>query len=201
MLWRASEPVILASRSQARQAMLRAAGVAFEAVDSAIDERATEASIADSDPAQIALHLAIAKAQAVSVMHPHRYVIGADQTLALGSARFSKPKTRADAQNHLQRLSGQAHALHSAFALVRGGHFLAGEVQSAHLHMRQLSPDFIAHYLDAAADAVLGSVGAYQLEGLGVHLFDKIEGDHSTILGLPLIELLAFLRRHGSLAS
>ncbi len=148
----------------------------------------------------VAAHLAEAKALAVAKLRPHRLVLGADQVLALGNEIFTKPQDLAAAQAQLTKLSGRTHALHSALCVARGEKVLFATVATARLTCRVLSADFIARYLSAAGTAVLGSVGAYQLEGLGVHLFEKIEGDHATILGLPLLPLLAFLRQEGSLA-
>jgi len=124
-------------------------------------------------------------------------VLGADQTLARGSARFSKPADRAAAAEQLRGLRGQTHELHSALALVRDGELLFGCVETARLTMRDFSDRFLDEYLDMAADTAMASVGAYQLEGIGIHLFEKVEGDYFTILGLPLLPLLAFLRANG----
>jgi septum formation protein len=135
----------------------------------------------------------------VSSKMPDRYVVGADQTLALGQRLFSKPAGRAQAADQLRALGGNTHELHSALAVARDGKILLLEVAIARMTMRQLSGDEIRTYLDAAGEAVTTSVGAYQLEGLGVHLFDRIEGDHFTILGLPLLPLLAFFRGQGLL--
>ena len=135
----------------------------------------------------------------MSGKNPGRYVIGADQTLALGDRLFSKPAGRAQAADQLRLLAGQTHELHSAVAVALDGKMLFSEVSIARMTMRPLSDDEISTYLDTAGDAVTTSVGAYQLEGLGVHLFARIEGDHFTILGLPLLPLLAFLRAQGLL--
>lgn len=193
-------PLILASQSRARQQVLAAAGIAFEAVPAVLDERAVEAESGLTAPAEVADCLARAKAAAVSHLHPDRYVIGADQTLALGAQRFSKPADRARAAEQLQVLAGRTHQLHSAVAVVREGRVLFSEVAVASMTLRRLSPQAIDAYLDAAGPAALTSVGAYQLEGYGIHLFERIEGDHFTILGLPLLGLLAFMRREGLLA-
>jgi septum formation protein len=199
--WIAEKPLVLASKSQSRQTLLRAAGIPFEAAPAEIDERAVEASIQPPEGASIARHLAQAKALSVAKHYPGRLVLGADQTLALGADIFSKPATLPAAETQLGRLSGRTHILHSAICLAQDEQVLFEAAPQARMTMRELSPDFIALYAATAGPAILSSVGAYQLEGLGVHLFEKIEGDHSTILGLPLIDLLAFLRRHGSLAS
>ena len=127
---------------------------------------------------------------------PGRVVLGADQTLALGEERFGKPKERADAANQLRRLRGKTHALHSALALVRDGNVLFDCVDTARLTMRDFSDRFLDDYLDMAGDSAMSSVGGYQLEGIGIHLFERVEGDYFTILGLPLLPLLAFLRQN-----
>jgi septum formation protein len=194
-LWRGKTPLILASQSQARRALLANAGLAFEAKPADIDERGVQETSKLSSPREIALLLAREKAKAVSAQNPGRYVIGADQTLALGERLFSKPAGRAEAMAQLRDLSGRTHELHSAVAVVRDENILFEDVSVARMTMRRLGDSEIATYLDAAGDAVTMSVGAYQLEGLGIHLFELIEGDHFTILGLPLLPLLAFLRR------
>jgi septum formation protein len=130
----------------------------------------------------------------VSMNRPNSFVIGADQTLALGERLFSKPAGRAEAAQQLQALAGHRHDLHSAVAVARDGKILFADANAARMTMRRLGKAEIDVYLDQAGDAVTSSVGAYQLEGLGVHLFERIEGDHFTILGLPLLPLLAFLR-------
>ncbi len=192
--WRHSSHLVLASKSASRQALLRAACIPFEVIVSDINERAVEQSAFASTPAEVAQVLAVAKAQAVSQNEPSRYVIGADQTLAIGSRRLSKPRDRMEAREHLRAMSGTTHELHSAFTLVQGGKTMRAGVATARMTMRALSEDMIEAYLDEAGEDVLKSVGAYQLEGLGLHLFDRIEGDYFTILGLPMLLLLAALR-------
>lgn len=187
-------PLILASQSHARQAVLAGAGIAFDALPADLDERAIEAESGLSAPGEVADRLARAKAAAVSGLHLGRYVIGADQTLALGARRFSKPKDRAAAAEQIAALAGRTHELHAAVAVVRDGEVLFSHVSVARMTMRPLGAAAIDAYLTEAGDAVARSVGAYQLEGLGVHLFERIEGDYFTILGLPLLPLLAFLR-------
>lgn len=194
-VWRGNHPVILASQSRARQMLLGNAGIAYEAVPADIDERAVEGNSGLTSPGEIAGLLAREKALFVSHKHPGRYVIGADQTLALGQRRFSKPKGRAQAAEQLRLLAGNSHELHSAVAVACDGKIAFTDVSMARMTMRPLNDSEISTYLDAAGEAVTTSVGAYQLEGLGVHLFERIEGDHFTILGLPLLPLLAFLRR------
>jgi septum formation protein len=199
-IWRGNDPAILASQSRARQMLLGNAGISFEAVPADIDERAVQKSSGLTSPGEIAGLLAREKALFVSAKNPDRYVIGADQTLALGERLFSKPSDRAQAAEQLRLLAGNSHALHSAVAVISDGKIVFADVSVARMAMRQLSENEISAYLDAAGEAVTTSVGAYQLEGLGVHLFERIEGDHFTILGLPLLPLLAFLRRERLLA-
>ncbi|WP_027525108.1 nucleoside triphosphate pyrophosphatase [Bradyrhizobium sp. Ec3.3] len=193
-LWRGKAPLILASQSQARKMLLANAGLAFEARPADIDERGVQEASELSSPREIALLLAREKAKAVSAQCPGCYVIGADQTLALGEHLFTKPSGRAQAMAQLRDLAGRAHELHSAVAVARDTAVLFEDVSVARMTMRQMTEVELSAYLDAAGDNVTTSVGAYQLESLGVHLFEKIEGDHFTILGLPLLPLLAFLR-------
>jgi septum formation protein len=199
-LWRGTFPLILASQSRARQTLLSNAGIDFEAIAADIDERAAQQASGLSAPGDIAALLARQKARSVSVRLSGRFVIGADQTLALGEQLFSKPAGRAQAAEQLRALAGRSHELHSAVAVAGDGKILFIDVTIARMTMRPLGAAEIEAYLDAAGEAVASSVGAYQLEGLGVHLFERIEGDHFTILGLPLLPLLAFLRSEGLLA-
>ena len=198
-IWRGKAPLVLASQSRARQMLLDHAGLAFEAVPADIDERAIQQKSGLLQPGEIAALLAQEKALHISAKMPDRYVIGADQTLALRTRLLSKPASRAQAAEQLRALAGNAHEPHSGVAVAIGGKVLFSEVAIARMTMRPLSGDDIRSYLDAAGEAVTTSVGAYQLEGLGVHLFERIEGDHFTILGLPLLPLLAFLRGQGLL--
>lgn len=193
-LWRGKSPLILASQSGARKLLLANAGLEFKAITADIDEREIQAASKLSSPREIALLLACEKAKAVSAHHTESYVIGADQTLALGNRLFNKPAGRAQAMMQLRELAGKSHALNSAVAVARDGKVVFEDVSVARMTMRQMSEAEIQAYLDAAGDAVTTSVGAYQLESLGIHLFERIEGDHFTILGLPLLPLLAFLR-------
>lgn len=195
-LWTSGEPLILASGSSARAQMLNAAGIPFEIDKPTLDERAVEAPLraAGADGAQIAAALAQAKALEVSARRPGRYVLGGDQTLQIGDDLLAKPDGRAGAHAHLRFLSGRSHQLHAAAALARDGDVLLAASDTATLTMRALSDAFIETYLDAAGDAVLGSVGAYQIEGLGLHLFTRIEGRHPVIMGLPLQSLIEGLR-------
>ena len=193
-LWRGKHPLILASQSRTRQSLLANAGIDFEAAPAEIDERAIAQGSGLSAPGDIAALLAREKALSVSARQPGKYVIGADQTLALGQRLFSKPAGRAQAAEQLRALAGHSHELHSAVAVVRDGKILFEHTAIARMTMRRLGEAEIDVYLDGAGEAVTSSVGAYQLEGLGVHLFERIEGDHFTILGLPLLPLLGFLR-------
>ena len=199
-MWRGNAPLILASQSRARQTLLGEAGISFTAIPANIDERAVQQSAALVAPDEIAAHLAREKALAISLSEPGRYVVGADQTLAVGQTLFTKPAGRIEAAEQLRALAGRVHELHSAVAVARDGKIMFEDVSVARMTMRQLSEAQIGTYLDEAGERVTTSVGAYQLEGLGVHLFERIEGDHFTILGLPLLSLLAFLRRQGLLA-
>jgi septum formation protein len=199
-LWLEKEPLVLASQSRTRQMLLAKAGVAFESDPADIDERAIQVSSGLSAPGDIASLLAHEKARYVSARRPTRYVIGADQTLAVGARVFNKPASRVQAAGQLRALAGHRHELHAAIAVARAGKLLFEHVSIARMTMRQLSDADIENYLNAAGDAVTSSVGAYQLEGLGIHLFERIEGDHFTILGLPLLPLFAFLRSEHLLA-
>jgi septum formation protein len=198
-IWRGKYPLILASQSRARQMLLANAGISFEAVPADIDERSVQKNSGLSAPGEIAALLAREKALFVSSKNPGRYVVGADQTLALGNRLFSKPAGRAQAAEQLHLLAGHTHELHSAVAVARDAEIMFSDVVVAGMTMRRLDEIGIEAYLDQAGQAVTTSVGAYQLEGLGVHLFERIEGDHFTILGLPLLPLLKFLRGEGLL--
>lgn len=201
----ATPPIVLASGSSARQHMLRAAGVPFIAEPSKIDETALKDAFlrhTTSAPAQdLAAFLALEKARDVSARQPGALVIGSDQVLALGERLFSKAKDRAGARATLQALRGRTHHLHSAVTLVRDGAEVWSGLSSAALTMRGFSDGFLDDYLDQAGDAVLWSVGAYELEGRGIQLFEAIEGDYFTILGMPLLPLLTALRAEGALPS
>ena len=199
-LWLAARPLLLASKSAARRALLEAAGIAVEIEPAAIDERATEARAGLAGAATVAALLAREKAKAVAQKHPGRMVLGADQTLALGERRFSKAADRAGAREQLAALRGKTHSLHSAVAVVQGGAVVFEHVDAAQLTMRAFSDGFLDSYLEAAGAAATASVGGYQLEGIGIQLFERVEGDHFTVLGLPLIPLLDWLRRSGQLA-
>ena len=195
-LWLSPQPLVLASRSDVRGKILAASGLRIEIRPSQLDERATEAKAGSIDAAAVARLLARAKADAVASTLPGRLVLGADQTLARGNKRFSKPADRASAAEQLRALRGRTHELHSALAVVRDGATVFACVDTAKLTMRDFSDQFLDNYLEMAGDAALSSVGGYQLEGIGIHLFERVEGDYFTILGLPLLPLLAFLREN-----
>jgi septum formation protein len=200
-LWLADQPLVLASKSAIRGAVLRAAGVPIEVHPADVDERAIEQGRAARDPGEVAALLAREKAAAVAARLSGRVVLGADQTLALGERRFSKPADRAAAREQLKSLRSRTHELHTAIALVREGTVLFEHREAARLTMRAFSDRFLEDYLDAAGAAVTASVGAYQLEQSGIQLFERVEGDHFVILGLPLLPLLRHLRQAGWLAT
>ncbi len=198
-VWREKDPLILASQSRTRRMLLDNAGISFESEPAGIDERKIQQTSGLSAPADVAALLAREKSLFVSSRRSGRYVVGADQTLALGTQLFSKPASRLQAAEQLRALAGHRHELYSAVAAARDGKILFEKVAVAHMTMRPLSEGAIEAYLGEAGAAVTSSVGAYQLEGLGAHLFDRVEGDHFTILGLPLLPLLAFFRSKGLL--
>ncbi|EPE96079.1 Maf-like protein [Rhizobium grahamii] len=193
--------LILASSSPFRRMLMQNAGLAFDAHAAQIDERAVEAPLerAGATPDTVALVLAKAKAKEVSDRFPACFVIGSDQTMSLGPQTFHKPKDMADAVNHLRVLSGKTHRLNSAIAIAYGGDIVWEHVSHADLTMRLLTTDFIARHLNRVGERALGSVGAYQLEGEGLQLFSRIDGDYFTILGLPMLPLLEKLRELGAI--
>jgi septum formation protein len=199
-LWLAEQPLVLASKSAARRALLEAAGVIVEIRPADIDERAVEARAGSGGSLAGASLLAREKARAVSMHLPDRFVLGADQTLTLGARRFSKPADRAAAREQLSALRGKTHALHSAVSIMRNGELLFDHADVARMTMREFSDDFLERYLDAVGAAATASVGAYQFEGVGAQLFERVEGQHSTILGLPILPVLGFVRSAGLLA-
>ncbi|MGZ3404361.1 MAG: Maf family protein [Phenylobacterium sp.] len=192
--------LVLASKSATRRAVLDGAGVAYDAVGSGVDEDVAKTGLLAkrASPRQIAEALAEDKALAVSVGRPE-LVIGADQTLEFQGSLYDKVETIAAARERLKQLRGKPHMLHSAVVVAQGGATVWRETQSATLRMRDFSDSFLEDYLAAEGEAALGSVGCYRLEGMGVQLFSKIEGDYFTILGLPLMGLLELLRRRGIL--
>ncbi len=195
------ERVVLASGSRFRKAMLEAAGVVIDVMPAAIDERAVEKTLESTGatPHEVAEVLAEAKALDVSEKQPGRLVLGCDQTLSLGDELFHKPADMEAARRHLLRLSGKTHQLNSAVVLARNGETVWRHVETARLTMRALDPAFIGRHLARVGPVALNSVGAYQVEGEGIQLFEKIEGDHFTIVGLPLLPLLKELRELGAI--
>ena len=193
--------IILASKSPFRATLLKNAGISFTAQGANIEERAVEAPLYDTGatPEDVALVLAEAKALDVSEHNPGALVIGSDQTLSLGDEVLHKPDDMDAARRQLLKLSGQTHHLNSAVVLARDGETLWRHVSVARMTVRDLDPGFIGRYLSRAGEIALQSVGAYQIEGEGVQLFEKIDGDYFTIVGLPLLPLLVELRREGAI--
>ncbi|PBC05656.1 Maf-like protein [Mesorhizobium sp. WSM3860] len=196
-----AEKIVLASGSPFRKAMLINAGLDIEAVPANVDERALEAPLQDSgvSPEDVASILAEAKATEVSERRPGALVLGCDQTLSLGDEIFHKPADMEGARRHLLALSGKTHQLNSAAVLCRDGDVLWRHVGIASLTMRKLDPAFIGRHLARVGAKALSSVGAYQIEGEGIQLFEKIEGDYFTIVGLPLLPVLKELRALGAI--
>ncbi|HWK63884.1 MAG TPA: Maf-like protein [Rhizobiaceae bacterium] len=195
-----TKAIVLASGSPFRRALLANAGLDFSTAKPSIDERAVEAAITgEVTPEDVASILAEAKALDVSERYPEALVIGSDQTLSLGDEIFHKPADMEGARRHLLRLSGKTHSLNSAVVLAQGGETLWRHVGVARLTMRKLEPGFIGRHLARVGAKALESVGAYQIEGEGIQLFDRIEGDYFTIVGLPLLPLLAALRERGAI--
>ena len=196
-LWIASKPLLLASKSEVRRKILAAAGVPIESRPAPIDERAIEARSNVQEAGEVARVLAGAKAHTVAAQMPARVVLGADQTLTLDGRRFSKPTDRDAAREQLLALRGKTHRLHSALTVVRDGAVLFEHSDTAELTMRDFSDRFLESYLDSVGDSAFASVGGYQIESAGIQLFERIAGDYFTILGLPLLPLLQFLRQAG----
>jgi len=194
-------PLVLASRSRVRARLLTDAGVAFEAIDSGFDEACAKKRLAQGSPAEVAAALAGEKSLAGSARRPEALVIGADQTLEAEGRLFDKASSLGEARERLALLRGGAHQLHSAAAVARDGEIVWRRAESATLVMRAFSDAFLDAYLARNARAALTSVGGYELEGEGVQLFERIEGDYFAILGLPLFGLLGFLREAGALAA
>jgi septum formation protein len=191
--------LILASQSASRRAMLDAAGVTYRAVPAHLDERALEAGLGDASPGQVAVELAAAKALAVSRDHPGALVLGSDSLVEVDGRRFDKPESRDQAADHLRTFSGQEMRLHSAAALARDGEVLWRHAALARLEVRELTDAFIEDYLSHEWPAVSGCVGVFRIEARGVQLFEAIEGDHFTVLGMPLLAVLGALREAGEL--
>jgi septum formation protein len=200
-LWLAGEPLVLASKSAIRHALLRDAGVPVEVQPADIDERTIEQQSPARDAGELAALLAREKARTIAARLPGRLVLGADQTLALGERRFSKPGDRTGARAQLAALRGRTHELHTAVALMRESTIVFEHREVARLTMRAFSDSFLESYLDAVGAAVTASVGGYQLERIGIQLFERIEGEHFVVLGLPLVALLQYLRQAGWLAA
>lgn len=188
--------LVLASASPFRRMLLENAGIAFQAKAADIDERAIEGEVErqGSSPEEVALILAEAKARNVGEAFPDDIIIGSDQTMSLGARVYHKPRDMNEARDHLLSLSGRVHQLNSGIVLTRGNDILWKHVSSARMSVRALRPEFIDAHLARVGKKALSSVGAYQLEGEGIQLFDKIDGDYFTILGLPMLPLLAKLR-------
>jgi septum formation protein len=193
--------IVLASQSEIRRQLLTAAGVTFITVTSPIDEAALQADLQHVSPKDVAIKLAHAKADALNPQQINDMIIGVDQTFELEGEVFHKPKNRDQAKQQLQRMSGRTHCLHTAYAMFRNRQPIADHCETATLTMRTLSDDFIDGYIASTPDTILASVGCYQLEGLGIQLMQDIKGDYFSILGLPLLPLLAHLRQHGGLAT
>jgi septum formation protein len=193
--------IILASTSATRRTMLSNAGVPFTAIASNVDERALVALNPSWTPPDIARHLAEAKALDVAQRNPQAVVIGADQVLALGNKVFSKPKDQEDCTNILRELRSRTHHLISAVVCVQGHEVLWNETDQANLTMRDFSDEFLTDYVGKMGEDCTTSVGGYKIEGRGIQLFDAVEGDHFTILGMPLLPLLSYLRTTGKIAT
>jgi len=200
-LWLLPRPLILASKSQARRALLAAAGIPFEGIDAQIDERLIEMPLRANGAggAAIAAALAREKAMTVSTDQPERLVLGADQTLSIEGRLLTKPLDLAVARQQILSMAQKTHTLHAALCLARDGVVVAEACAEAHLTCRPYTEEFVDCYLNFAGDSVLQSVGGYAVEGLGIHLFERIEGEQSTILGLPMLHLLKLLREIGAL--
>jgi septum formation protein len=197
-----TRPLVLASASAIRRTILTNAGLTVAVEPASIDELAVKQEMRrQGAPVEsVAIELAARKASAVAVRHPGALVIGADQILEAGGEWLNKPADRAAAERQLTSLSGRTHRLISGAAIIEEGREIWRHADTVTMHMRMLSPDFITSYLDRAGPAVTSSVGAYQIENLGAQLFNRIDGDFFTVLGLPLLPLLAFLRQRGIIA-
>jgi septum formation protein len=191
--------LVLASKSASRQAMLRDAGVHFMVEPADIDERALEAAMKDAAPGAVAS--ALAEAKALAVADGGDLVLGSDSLLVVSGRRFDKPADRAEAKTHLRFFSGKEIQLHSAAALARDGKIVWSHADMAKLQVRELSDQFIDAYLDAEWPAVAGCVGVFRIEARGVHLFESIDGNHFTVLGMPLLAVLGALREFGEAQS
>jgi septum formation protein len=199
MLQQPTPHLILASQSSGRAALLEGAGLTFDKKPADLDERAIEQTLYAGgnrpDPSDVAMVLAMAKAEHVSKMEPEALVIGADQVLSLDEVIYEKPSSMAAARDNLIKFRGKTHFLHAAVCVAQGGDTIWSYGENAAMTLRDFSNEFLGDYLAAAGESVMTSVGAYRLEGVGIHLFEKIDGDYFTILGLPILPLLDFLRR------
>lgn len=191
--------IVLASKSASRKAMLTVAGVAFEAISADVDERAIEQALGNAAPDRVALELA--RAKALGVHGGGRLVLGSDSLVVVDGQRFDKPRDKANAAEHLRFFSGKVMHLHSAAALARDGEVVWSHTAEARLHVRDLSEDFITSYLDEEWPEVGYCVGVFRIEAMGVQLFEQIEGNYFTVLGMPLLAVLGALREHGELSS
>ena len=194
------ESLVLASSSATRARLLRDAGVPVEVVAARIDEEEVKRGLRAKGMGGIELAERLAEEKARSIREPHRPVLGADQVLILGARVFDKPADREEAARQLSALSGRTHRLASAACIVEGGDRVWRRTEEARLTMRKLSSGFIEDYLDRIGESAFAGPGAYRVEGLGIQLFDSMEGAHATILGLPMLPLLAYLRRRGTIA-
>lgn len=194
--------IILASASPTRQHLLENAGVTFEIIPSTIDERAASEPLLETGapPDDIAMALAMAKAQSVSMDNPGALVIGSDQTLEFEGRLLTKPDGMEGARRQLLSLSGRSHQLHSAVALARDGEVIWQYSETVNMKMWPFGPETVGRYLAKVGEKILQSVGAYQIEGPGLQLFEKIDGDYFAILGLPLLPVIQALRHEGELA-
>ena len=191
------DTLILASKSASRRSMLDAAGVDYEAIPAEVNERAVEAGLKGASPPEIAEALSVAKAAALVSDYPERLILGSDSLVVVEGDRFDKPTSRENAAEHLRFFSGKVLELHSAAALVRDNTCEWSHADVARLQVRELSDAFIEHYLDCEWPAVESTVGVFRIEAMGVQLFDSIEGDQFTVLGMPLLAVLGALREHG----
>lgn len=195
----ADHPIILASTSKSRQALLHNAGLVFDSMDAGVDEDAVKDAFLgrndEQDIADVAMILAQAKAMTVSEQHPASLVIGADQTLIFEGRLYNKPTSLEEAREHLLKFAGKTHVLETAVACARDGEIVWSYREAPALTMRAFSPAFVGRYMGAIGDDVKSTVGGYKLEGQGVQLFEKIDGSFFAILGLPLLPLLDFLRQ------
>ncbi len=191
-------PLVLASSSPFRRILMQNAGLEFQHRAADIDERAVEASLTTTDPGEVALALAEAKAKDVAVHFPGALVIGSDQTMSLGDRIYHKARDLAEARENLLSLAGKTHQLNSGVAIARDAEIVWRHVAVARMSVRPFSEAFLDHYLDRVGEKALSSVGAYQLEGEGIQLFSAIEGDYFTVIGLPMLPLLEALRSLGA---